>query len=287
MRKPKSGVSGKKQNADTTSPVSAKERYQMIAEAAYFRAEQRGFIGGSHEEDWLAAEAEIDQKLKTQNTDPLQELEQLIQSVLENDTETVSEQVKTITLNALSGKPLDHAMITQVIKAVIDGAKQGAVTHSDPALLKEAIHGLDNALSAAAEATQLAIKEATTRSTEFSRQGIRNTIDELSTIESLLIETLSNAAKNTSGTTKSILHDLIEHAQKNGTSVGTQVEAALSQFAHALGDTTKENVSVSAQTLRKESALLASLAAGVLSGITTKLQNTLTKKTTSSTDGSD
>ena len=33
---------------------------QMIQEAAYFRAEARGFIGGDPVEDWLAAEAEID-----------------------------------------------------------------------------------------------------------------------------------------------------------------------------------------------------------------------------------
>ena len=33
---------------------------QMIQEAAYFRAERRGFIGGDPVADWLAAEAEID-----------------------------------------------------------------------------------------------------------------------------------------------------------------------------------------------------------------------------------
>jgi DUF2934 family protein len=33
---------------------------QMIQEAAYFRAEARGFVGGDPVEDWLAAEAEID-----------------------------------------------------------------------------------------------------------------------------------------------------------------------------------------------------------------------------------
>ena len=33
---------------------------QMIQEAAYFRAEARGFVGGDPVADWLAAEAEID-----------------------------------------------------------------------------------------------------------------------------------------------------------------------------------------------------------------------------------
>lgn len=31
----------------------------MVAEAAYFRAERRGFLPGAEIEDWLAAEAEV------------------------------------------------------------------------------------------------------------------------------------------------------------------------------------------------------------------------------------
>jgi len=35
-------------------------RHQMISDAAYFRAQRRGFEPGHELEDWLAAEAEID-----------------------------------------------------------------------------------------------------------------------------------------------------------------------------------------------------------------------------------
>ncbi len=41
--------------------LSAEERYQMIAEAAYFIAERRGFQPGDPKEDWLEAEKEISQ----------------------------------------------------------------------------------------------------------------------------------------------------------------------------------------------------------------------------------
>jgi hypothetical protein len=36
----------------------------MIAEAAYLRAERRGFASGNEEEDWLAAETEVDALLR-------------------------------------------------------------------------------------------------------------------------------------------------------------------------------------------------------------------------------
>jgi hypothetical protein len=40
--------------------TDAGERLQRIAIAAYYRAERRGFVGGSPEQDWLEAEAEVD-----------------------------------------------------------------------------------------------------------------------------------------------------------------------------------------------------------------------------------
>lgn len=39
--------------------------HQMIAEAAYYHAEARGFEGGQEMDDWLEAEAEIDKTLKS------------------------------------------------------------------------------------------------------------------------------------------------------------------------------------------------------------------------------
>ena len=45
------------------TPITPEQRYRMICDAAYFRAERRGFIGGNPAEDWTAAEAEIDSLL--------------------------------------------------------------------------------------------------------------------------------------------------------------------------------------------------------------------------------
>jgi len=39
--------------------MSAQERETLIARAAYFRAEKRGFAPGSELQDWVEAEAEL------------------------------------------------------------------------------------------------------------------------------------------------------------------------------------------------------------------------------------
>ena len=44
----------------THRPVDAKTRQAMIAEAAYYRAEKRGFAPGHDLDDWLEAEALIE-----------------------------------------------------------------------------------------------------------------------------------------------------------------------------------------------------------------------------------
>jgi len=44
----------------------------MIAQAAYLRAERRGFMPGGEVEDWLAAEAEVEALLRAGNGRPPQ-----------------------------------------------------------------------------------------------------------------------------------------------------------------------------------------------------------------------
>lgn len=45
--------------AKSRGPVP-EERARMIAEAAFFRAERRGFVPGGELDDWLQAEREIE-----------------------------------------------------------------------------------------------------------------------------------------------------------------------------------------------------------------------------------
>lgn len=49
-------------NASAPSSSAGRDcpREQMVAEAAYFRAEQRGFVPGSEMSDWLQAEADVE-----------------------------------------------------------------------------------------------------------------------------------------------------------------------------------------------------------------------------------
>jgi LmbE family N-acetylglucosaminyl deacetylase len=53
-----------------SSFVDPEKRAALIAEAAYFRAEKRGFAPGNEAQDWLAAEQEVDAALMRAKSPP-------------------------------------------------------------------------------------------------------------------------------------------------------------------------------------------------------------------------
>ena len=71
MAKAKSA--GKNLDSNPEQLISVQERQRMIAEAAYFRALERGFTGGDPLDDWLVAEREISRALPS----PQQQKEEL------------------------------------------------------------------------------------------------------------------------------------------------------------------------------------------------------------------
>jgi hypothetical protein len=56
-------ISADAMNAGARAEISAEELRQLISEAAYYRAKQRGFEPGHELEDWIQAEAEVIRRL--------------------------------------------------------------------------------------------------------------------------------------------------------------------------------------------------------------------------------
>ena len=81
-------------HAPSTSP---EERRRMIAEAAYYRAEKRGFKGGDPTEDWIAAQKEVDEALgveeinqKKEQLAAYEKMRQEVMKILQSVPETIN-----------------------------------------------------------------------------------------------------------------------------------------------------------------------------------------------------
>lgn len=270
--------------AQKNPPVTAEERYRMIAEAAYFRAERRGFLGGDMAGDWLQAEAETDRMLREQGRLPSmtpEAIEQRVQDALATDPAVIAAEVRAITLDALTRGHLDTDALKRVTAAVVKGAREGAARLGEDGgqrALKEAMRGLDEALAGAAEAAQLAIQEAAGRTGEFSRQGLKRAADDLATLQTLFVETLQDAAQSAKGTIQTTFTELAEHARSSGSAVGQRLKIALDQLTQAVTSGAREQAQKGTEVVRHEVALLAGLAAGLLEGIAARLKSKDTDK---------
>lgn len=56
-------TSARKRGPANAGGVSPEQRHAMIAELAYLRAAERGFVGGDPLTDWLEGEKEVDRRL--------------------------------------------------------------------------------------------------------------------------------------------------------------------------------------------------------------------------------
>lgn len=63
----KAVLTGPEEKQQQEQGAISEERYQMITEAAYLIAEQRGFQGDMAMEDWLQAEVEVDAQLSAKH----------------------------------------------------------------------------------------------------------------------------------------------------------------------------------------------------------------------------
>ncbi len=66
--KPAASAKSKSGKHGANDLVTPEERHGMIATAAYFHTEQRGFTQGYELEDWIFGEAEINARLELKNT---------------------------------------------------------------------------------------------------------------------------------------------------------------------------------------------------------------------------
>ena len=90
--------------AAAPTAVSEDERRHMIEEAAYFRAQQRGFNGGDPMDDWLAAEREINRLLPSpqqqrQELAAYQKLRAAVEQLLADTKDTLSAETIRAALN--------------------------------------------------------------------------------------------------------------------------------------------------------------------------------------------
>ncbi|MGD2055502.1 MAG: hypothetical protein PVJ15_01750 [Gammaproteobacteria bacterium] len=205
---------------------------------------------------------------KPQPGPDLQGLKEAARRVAESGSD-LQAGIRDLTLTALSSARLDLPHIREVTRSVIEGVGAAAEERSGDAgeVIRQSLDGIGDALSKAGEASTLAIREATGRAAEFSEHDLKRALDDLASLQDLLLDTLGDVAKVGSATLSSMLADFQTHARITGNALGEQLAGNIAALQRLIPPAGREGLKAGAQTAREAAERLGRIASGILAGI--------------------
>lgn len=191
------------------------------------------------------------------------------------DGRDIAQEVERITNEAMSLGRLEMQRMKEVIEGVAKGASEGAGKSPAPGreAVSEALDGLQNAMLQSFESAKLAVEESTSKVSEYSETELKQRIAELRDMEKTLLDTLSATAKSSAHTGTEILEDLVKHAQRSGTRLGSEVETSMRSLAKSLPDALRETAVAGFDAARETSARAAEAASGLFRGMADALRD--------------
>ncbi|MCE5182867.1 MAG: hypothetical protein LLG15_13845 [Betaproteobacteria bacterium] len=196
------------------------------------------------------------------------EIKQAISTSIEQGTD-IRENVRNLTLQALKTRKLSVDEIKSVIGPVIEGISLGAAKRAGEmkSAVTEGLAGLDEALSKAAEATQLALQQLTSQARDFSESDLDWALINLKRMEEEFLGTVSLVADSATDRIKQEMKDLVAHARRTGTDTGSKVAETMNLLGNKVSATLHESKVTGKDAAREMSVRLAALAGGILAGM--------------------
>jgi gas vesicle protein len=167
----------------------------------------------------------------------IHENEQLVQ--WHNEAEAVAsepdlrERVRDLTARALHERRMALQDLGKIVGAITSGVGSGLTKRGGELKdgLKQAVSGLDDAVSSAAQAASYTLREAAEQGRAFKDNELKSSLEQLRDLEAQIVDTLKQTAKQSGGKLKEELENLSEHLKNSGTRTGEQVREALQQLA--------------------------------------------------------
>ena len=190
------------------------------------------------------------------------------------DKPDLRERVRDLTAKALHERRLSFAELREIVGAITTGVGNGLSARGGEMKegLKQAVSGLDDAVSTAAQAATYTMQEAADQGRAFKENELKARLEQLRDLETQIVDTLKETASQSGGKLREELDALSDHLKHTGTRTGEQVRVALQQLASGVKSTTqagRAGLSESAATAGERLALAAS---GVLAALSESLK---------------
>jgi len=223
--------------------------------------------------------------MNTQQTPENDDIESTARHAAE-DGENVREQVRKVTLDALTQGTLDAERIKEVVHSVIAGVSQGVsaaggsgsdAEDSAKKTLEEALKGVDEALKKSAEAVELSLQEAAGKADDFAHSELKKAIEEMKALEEMFLDTIRKVAQGADDLVRNVLQDLIAHARRTGTDVGRAAKQTTNTLQTRLPQAAQQSAKAAVTAGENMGRQLAQVASGILSGLASGIDRAISK----------
>ena len=194
--------------------------------------------------------------------------------------ENIRERVRELTLQALRSRRLDFSAMREVMTSLTQGISLGAERRGQDVrqALSEAFAGMDQAMSKAAQASSLALKELAARGRDLSDNDLKQGLERMRQMEGDFLDSVRQVSQSASGSVKSEWQDLIAHAQRAGTDTGRVISQTARDFSARMTATVSEGAIAGVEAARQFCERFAALTSGMLAGMSEALRPDKDKK---------
>jgi hypothetical protein len=194
--------------------------------------------------------------------------------------EQIRERIRELTLQALKERKFNFSQFQDAMRATTEGISLGAQHRGDDvkAALSEAFAGMDQALTKAAQAGSLAMRELASRSKQFSENDLKAGLDQLQRLERDFLESVRQISQSSSGAVRTEWQDLLTHAQRAGTDTGAVVASTARDFGSRMAGTVASTTTATLEAALQFGERFAHAASGFLAGMSDALRPDETKR---------
>jgi hypothetical protein len=187
--------------------------------------------------------------------------------------ENLRSTVRDLTLKAMESRELTVARIEEVVRSVTEGVSLGSesVRGRTEKILADALAGMDEAVLKAAQASHIALARITEEG-DFDQSQLKRALDDLERMEDSFFGAVRDASSSASAKVREQWGALITRAEAAGSGVGVEAAASLEEYGKRMRDTMRESRAATLKTAHQLSQNFATLASGVLIGLTEGLR---------------
>jgi hypothetical protein len=188
--------------------------------------------------------------------------------------EQIRDRIRELTLQALKERRFNFSRFQEALRAMTEGVSLGAQQRGADVktALSEAFAGMDQALTKAAHAGSLAMRELASRSKQFSETDLQAGLQQLQRLEHDFLENVRRMSQTGGDAVRGEWHDLLVHAQRAGTDTGAVIASTMREFGGRMAGTVASTTSATLEAAVQFGERFAQAASGFLSGMSDALR---------------